>query len=105
MNRKELMYECRKLTTKVLKNKAKERDGFKCVKCGSIENLEIHHKRYRIPPQLNDLITICQGHHYIINSKEESICPVCLSAFSYRTKKESICRKCGNREKINGDKK
>jgi DNA-directed RNA polymerase subunit M/transcription elongation factor TFIIS len=101
----EIKKKCRDLTTKQLKDKAIERDKFKCQKCGKEENLQIHHTRYRIPPQLNDLITLCDICHPIINVKvKDTICELCLSAQTYRTKKQIVCRRCGYKKQLKEEK-
>lgn len=41
------------------------RDGYRCQKCGSNENLQVHHRTYdnigREKPE--DLVTLCRKHH------------------------------------------
>jgi group II intron reverse transcriptase/maturase len=47
------------------KLRAKIRDGFRCVRCGSTERLHVHHKRGMKSHQINDLETLCfKCHHY-----------------------------------------
>jgi len=52
---------CRRLMKRVL-----ERDGWRCQKCGSLENLQVHHK-IRRTHQGNDalanLVTLCAYCH------------------------------------------
>ena len=52
-----------------LSTQAKERDHYRCVLCGSPDNLEVHHKTYaRIGNErLSDLVTLCQRCHGIIS--------------------------------------
>jgi len=42
-----------------------QRDGFRCVRCGSKNNLQVHHKTYRniFNEPLSDLITLCKKCH------------------------------------------
>lgn len=42
-----------------------QRDGFKCVRCGSKNRLQVHHKTYRnvFNEPLSDLITLCNRCH------------------------------------------
>ena len=52
-----------------------KRDNYRCTNCGSILNLQVHHKRY-ISGRMawdydnNDLITLCRNCHYSIHSEE-----------------------------------
>lgn len=41
----------------------RKRDGHKCVKCGTKENLITHHKSYSIDISINDLETWCRKCH------------------------------------------
>lgn len=55
------------------RKKILERDGFHCIVCGSMENLEVHHKQYHVTPDglkyapwnYDDkfLVTICKKCH------------------------------------------
>jgi hypothetical protein len=47
-----------------LKLRARMRDGFKCVRCGSTENLRVHHKKGTKSHLLEDLETLCQKCHH-----------------------------------------
>lgn len=47
-----------------LKLRAKMRDGFKCVRCGSEEKLRVHHIRNTKSHSLDDLETLCQTCHH-----------------------------------------
>jgi group II intron reverse transcriptase/maturase len=44
--------------------RAKMRDDFKCVRCGSTENLRVHHTKGTKSHQLEDLETLCQKCHH-----------------------------------------
>lgn len=50
--------------TKQLKNKIKNRDSFKCILCGSIKNLKIHHIDYnkKNSSKMN-LVSLCESCH------------------------------------------
>jgi len=51
----------RRLTKRVL-----ERDGWRCVRCGSLENLQIHHKIRRSQlgsDSLDNLVSLCAYCH------------------------------------------
>lgn len=50
-----------------------KRDGYACRKCGSKENLQIHHIKYRSKggsDDLNNLITLCEFCHWIVHKDE-----------------------------------
>jgi group II intron reverse transcriptase/maturase len=47
-----------------LKLRAKMRDGFRCVSCGSTEKIRIHHKKGTKSHRLDDLETLCQECHH-----------------------------------------
>lgn len=42
-----------------------QRDGYKCVRCGATENLQVHHATYanRGHEHLGDLVTLCRSCH------------------------------------------
>jgi len=43
-----------------------ERDGWRCQKCGSLENLQVHHKTFRSRQgndSLDNLVTLCAHCH------------------------------------------
>jgi 5-methylcytosine-specific restriction endonuclease McrA len=43
-----------------------ERDGWRCQRCGSLENLQVHHKRKRSQQRdvsLENLVTLCAYCH------------------------------------------
>ena len=46
------------------KLRAKMRDGFQCVRCGSTENLRVHHTKGTKSHQLNSLETLCLDCHH-----------------------------------------
>lgn len=54
-----------------------ERDGYKCIVCGSTENIVPHHLTYKnvYHEELRDLITLCSNchaiHHNILNRERE----------------------------------
>lgn len=51
---------------KAIRGQALDRDGHKCVKCGSVKWLQVHHLRYRGRPEdteLGDLETLCRHCH------------------------------------------
>ena len=52
--------------------KVLERDEFKCVKCGSPENICIHHNN-GLSNELNDLITLCRKCHSNIEQESKSV--------------------------------
>ncbi len=47
-----------------LKLRAKMRDGFQCARCGSTDNLAVHHKRGNRSHRLEDLETLCRQCHH-----------------------------------------
>ena len=49
-----------------------QRDGFRCVRCGSKNQLQVHHKTYRniFNEPLSDLITLCKKCHKKQHKKE-----------------------------------
>ncbi len=47
-----------------LKLRAKMRDDFKCVRCGSTENLRVHHKKGTKSHRLEDMETLCRDCHH-----------------------------------------
>ena len=51
-----------------LADQAKERDHYRCVYCGSPDELEVHHKTYKRVghEELDDLITLCHRCHGIV---------------------------------------
>ena len=52
--------------SKTLKNKILKRDGYKCVKCGNTNNLQVHHIKPRSKFGVNlenNLITLCDNCH------------------------------------------
>ena len=52
----------------------KERDGHKCVICGSTENLNAHHLRYRADRlDEDDIITVCSNCHQCLHNAVDEI--------------------------------
>ena len=47
-----------------LRLRAKMRDGFQCVRCGSTERLNVHHKKGTKAYRLEDLETRCLKCHH-----------------------------------------
>jgi RNA-directed DNA polymerase len=47
-----------------IKLRAKMRDGFRCVRCGAVDNLQVHHIKGMKSHQLKDLETLCQDCHH-----------------------------------------
>jgi len=47
-----------------LKLRAKMRDGYKCVRCGSTEKLAAHHRKGTKSHRIEDLETLCQKCHH-----------------------------------------
>lgn len=69
----------RKLTSKI-KERVKERDGFKCVRCGFPEKLTIHHvipiseaQNHDLEELINEenLVTLCERCHKKIHEAKE----------------------------------
>ena len=51
---------------KQLREKVLRRDGWRCQVCGSMKNLEVHHKKFRShsgDDSEQNLITLCSGCH------------------------------------------
>lgn len=68
--KKRINYPYRKWRENVL-----ERDGYKCVKCGSTDNLEAHHiKPFAVYPELrleiNNGVTLCHSCHMELHREE-----------------------------------
>ena len=54
------------ISYKQLRHRVLQRDGWKCQVCGSSQNLEVHHKRFRSRRGDDDeqnLITLCAKCH------------------------------------------
>ncbi len=47
-----------------LKLRAKMRDGFKCVRCGSTEKIQVHHRKGTKSQRLDDMETLCRKCHH-----------------------------------------
>jgi len=48
-----------------------KRDGWRCQRCGSLENLQVHHKRFRSQSgddSEENLITLCASCHHQIHT-------------------------------------
>ena len=53
-----------------LRNQILRRDGWRCQSCGSMSNLEVHHKDFRSHSGADseeNLITLCNGCHTTIH--------------------------------------
>lgn len=66
-----------------VRKEALKRDKFKCKKCGSKKNLQVHHiKNWACYPtlreELDNLITLCKRCHLKINRSEEEWAGTCL---------------------------
>ena len=49
------------------------RDGWRCQSCGTMANLEVHHKEFRShsgPDAEENLITLCHGCHTLAHSNK-----------------------------------
>lgn len=69
------------------KEKVKKRraiDGYRCVLCGSNEDLQVHHRHYhsfRHEDVENDLVTLCQACHTRVHAYKDFItCGICDAA-------------------------
>jgi len=54
-----------KLRTQILR-----KDGWKCQACGSLRQLQVHHKQFRShsgEDRENNLITLCSGCHQLMH--------------------------------------
>ena len=40
-----------------------QRDGWRCQSCGSLKNLQVHHKEFRGQSSEQNLITLCTDRH------------------------------------------
>lgn len=56
-----LMQQWKEKRSKIL-----ERDGYKCVLCGSTENLKVHHKQYHMTPTGKKYMPWCYDDKYLI---------------------------------------
>ena len=70
--------ECKKIYTSKewgeVANRVKERDGYRCVNCGTAKNLHVHHLIYEKDKEiwavpLWYLVTLCGGCHQIEHTK------------------------------------
>ncbi len=81
------------------RQKALERDGYKCAKCGEPENLHVHHKdgsggKKNENNNLDNLITLCNSCHTKEHYKTGLIakCLVCGKEFHTTEYKQSVGR-------------
>jgi 5-methylcytosine-specific restriction endonuclease McrA len=52
-----------------LRRKVLKRDGWRCQYCGSMQNLQVHHRQFRNQlgaDEEDNLITLCKGCHVTI---------------------------------------
>jgi hypothetical protein len=63
---------------KSLRRQKLEQSGYKCSKCGSPCNLQVHHLRYRsiYNVKLSDLEVLCQYHHLKQHGIETKLRPI-----------------------------
>ena len=50
----------------IIRKRVLERDGWRCQKCGSMENLHVHHMKRRSQlggDEMDNLITLCANCH------------------------------------------
>ena len=55
-----------------LRNQVLHRDGWRCQSCGTMSNLEVHHKQFRSQSgddSEENLITLCSGCHARIHNR------------------------------------
>jgi ATP-dependent DNA helicase RecQ len=58
------------LSYESLRQQVLRRDGWRCQSCGSMSNLEVHHRQYRShsgPDTEENLITLCNACHSSIH--------------------------------------
>ena len=97
------MGDCQQMLTKVkrvklgkqiyrrLMKRVLERDGWRCQKCGSLENLQVHHQTKRSQQgndSLDNLVTLCAYCHL---AEHGQLC--------YSVPAASVCRKPKPRRK------
>lgn len=85
--------------------KIQKRDGFKCVRCGKIQNetiLQVHHKVYRNGTNpweypVSDCLTLCKGCHALEHDLIEPDFGWILCSISDRGDKTGTCerKRCG----------
>lgn len=64
-----------------VRDRVRRRDDDKCQWCGSLQDLQIHHVRYRSeggPDHQKNLITLCAAHHEMAHSNKKKYQPVLL---------------------------
>lgn len=70
-----LLSDFDRLTRLMFKDKLER----KCQDCGSIEDLNIHHKQYKFPIVKEDLVVLCRRRHVLehqrVHPKFKSVCP------------------------------
>jgi len=57
-------------TYEQLRNQVLRRDGWRCQACGTMSNLEVHHKRFRShsgEDEAENLITLCSACHVSVH--------------------------------------
>jgi len=58
---------------KKLRDRTLERDGWRCQLCGTMSNLEVHHKQFRSRAgndEEENLITLCSGCHSAVHHSD-----------------------------------
>ena len=61
----EMDFKIRLLINKLTRLKYGDLLPNRCKECGSVEDLQIHHKRYSYPIELKDLVRLCRGCHVL----------------------------------------
>lgn len=70
-----------------VRDHVRNRDDNKCQWCGALDELQIHHVRYRSeggPDNKRNLITLCAGHHQLAHSDKKKYQPVLLLWLWYK---------------------
>lgn len=63
-------------------------DGYHCVICGAIDDLNVHHIKYQLfEEEITELMTVCRFHHGVIHDNSRMAFPCGLSV--------DQCRKMG----------
>jgi 5-methylcytosine-specific restriction endonuclease McrA len=58
-----------------LRNQVLRRDGWRCQLCGTMSNLEVHHKEFRSQSgddSETNLITLCTACHVTVHNPDDS---------------------------------
>jgi len=89
----------KRMQWKYIAEEVRKRDGYKCVKCGSIRSLHVHHKVYvygRMPWEYNEkyLETLCKECH-----GREHECKKSFTTRDKNVKKDSEPRKIREKKK------